>query len=98
MKTAGNWKYCNKIIFKYVNITVEPIFNEKVAEKVIVRALFIPQSQQWQLKKKKKKLKTQTWTLSSAKHAFQTHNLWKNDKIISGFLYFLWKWYQIFLI
>ena len=28
-----NWKYCSKIIFKYVNSTVEPIFNEKVAEK-----------------------------------------------------------------
>ena len=22
-----NWKYCNKIIFKYVNSTVGPIFN-----------------------------------------------------------------------
>ena len=22
-----NWKHCNKIIFKYVNNTVEPIFN-----------------------------------------------------------------------
>ena len=26
-------KYCNKIIFKYVNSTVKPTFNEKVAEK-----------------------------------------------------------------
>ena len=28
-----NWKYCNKIIFKYVNNIVELIFNEKVVEK-----------------------------------------------------------------
>ena len=28
-----NWKYCSKIIFKYVNSTVRPIFNEKVVEK-----------------------------------------------------------------
>ena len=28
-----NWKYCSKIIFKYVNSTVGPIFNEKVVEK-----------------------------------------------------------------
>ena len=28
-----NWKHCNKIIFKYVNSIVGPIFNEKVAEK-----------------------------------------------------------------
>ena len=28
-----NWKYCNEIIFKYVNSAVEPIFNEKVTEK-----------------------------------------------------------------
>ena len=27
------WNYCNKIIFKYVNSTVRPIFNEKVAKK-----------------------------------------------------------------
>ena len=25
-----NWKYCNKIIFKYVNSIVGPIFNEKL--------------------------------------------------------------------
>ena len=28
-----NWKHCSKIIFKYVNSAVGPIFNEKVAEK-----------------------------------------------------------------
>ena len=28
-----NWKYCSKIIFKCVNSTVGPIFNEKVTEK-----------------------------------------------------------------
>ena len=28
-----NWKYCNKIIFKYVNSVVGPIYNEKVVEK-----------------------------------------------------------------
>ena len=28
-----NWKYCSKIIFKCVNSTMEPVFNEKVAEK-----------------------------------------------------------------
>ena len=29
-----NWKYCNKIIFKYVNSIVELIFNKKVTEKL----------------------------------------------------------------
>ena len=28
-----NWKHCSKIIFKCVNSTAGPIFNEKVAEK-----------------------------------------------------------------
>ena len=28
-----NWKYCSKIIFKCVNSTVGPIFNEKVTKK-----------------------------------------------------------------
>ena len=28
-----NWKYYSKIIYKYVNNAVRPIFNEKVAEK-----------------------------------------------------------------
>ena len=28
-----NWKHCSKIIFKCVNSTMRPIFNEKVAEK-----------------------------------------------------------------
>ena len=28
-----NWKHCNKIIFKCMNSTMGPIFNEKVAEK-----------------------------------------------------------------
>ena len=28
-----NWKHCSKIIFKCVNSTVRPIFNEKVSEK-----------------------------------------------------------------
>ena len=28
-----NWKHYSKIIFKYVNSAVEPIFNEKVDEK-----------------------------------------------------------------
>ena len=28
-----NWKHCSEIIFKYVNSTVGPIFNKKVAEK-----------------------------------------------------------------
>ena len=28
-----NWKYCNKIIFKYINSNVGPNFNEKVTQK-----------------------------------------------------------------
>ena len=28
-----NWKHCSKIIFKCVNSTVRPIFNEKIVEK-----------------------------------------------------------------
>ena len=30
---TGNWKYCNKIIFKCMNSTVKLIFNEKITEK-----------------------------------------------------------------
>ena len=30
-----NGKHCSKIIFKYVNSIVEPIFNEKMIESVI---------------------------------------------------------------
>ena len=29
-----NWKYCNKIIFKYMNSTVGPIFNKKFDKKL----------------------------------------------------------------
>ena len=28
-----NWKHCSKIIFKYVNSDVGPIFNEKIDKK-----------------------------------------------------------------
>ena len=28
-----NWKYCSKIIFKYVNNAMRPIFNKNVAKK-----------------------------------------------------------------
>ena len=28
-----NWKHCSKIIFKYVNIAVGPIFNESFVKK-----------------------------------------------------------------
>ena len=28
-----NWRYCNKIIFKYINSNVGPNFNEKVTQK-----------------------------------------------------------------
>ena len=30
---AENWKYYSKIIFKYVNSAVRPIFNKKITEK-----------------------------------------------------------------
>ena len=30
---AENWKYCSKIIFKFVNSAMGLIFNENVAEK-----------------------------------------------------------------
>ena len=60
-----NWKYCSKIIFKFVNSTVGPIFNEKVVKKK--RFMSLVNSAQdplvWhkaietQFKKKKKKKK-----------------------------------------
>ena len=34
-----NWKYNNKIIFKYVNSTVEPIFNFNFKNKVVVGSI-----------------------------------------------------------
>ena len=33
LDTVENRKHCSKIIFKCVNSTMRPIFNEKVAEK-----------------------------------------------------------------
>ena len=36
-----NWKHYSKIIFKSVNSAVEPIFNEKVAEKWNLWVLWI---------------------------------------------------------
>ena len=36
---AENWKYCSKIIFKYVNSAVGSIFNESFVEK---KGLWIP--------------------------------------------------------
>ena len=67
-----NWKHCNKIIFKCVNSTVRPIFNEKVEKKW---SLWDPwrvhlctvhkrsvNSCDW--KKEKKKEKTQTQHLN----------------------------------
>ena len=65
-----NWKHCSKIIFKYVNIAVGPIFNESFVEK---RGLWVPWTVHetcWNSvdpllkkikknKKKKKKKKTQ---------------------------------------
>ena len=33
LDTSKNWKYCNKIIFKYVNSAVRLIFNESFVEK-----------------------------------------------------------------
>ena len=32
---AENWKHCSKTIFKCVNSTVGPIFNEKVAKNYV---------------------------------------------------------------
>ena len=66
-----NWKHCNKIIFKCVNSAVEPIFNEKVAEKwwetwTVGAKLTAEKSKHFARKKKKKRnknpaCKTQTW-------------------------------------
>ena len=59
-----NWKYCNEIIFKYINSIVRPIFNEKVTEKCNLRVCLwtVHKStvhgrlgQQLQLGKKRKK-------------------------------------------
>ena len=71
-------KHCNKIIFKYVNSTVEPIFNEKVDKKWYLwvreqctNALFTVEKVSlygWKQKKEKRKKKdwntfcAQTWT------------------------------------
>ena len=56
-----NWKYYSKIIYKYVNNAVRPIFNEKVAEKwsLWVREQIVHGrlGQQLQLEKKKRKKK-----------------------------------------
>ena len=66
-----NQEYCSKIIFKCVNNTVRPIFNENFVEK---RGLWVPWSvyrTYWnshhthktlQKKKKKRKCRTQTGT------------------------------------
>ena len=60
-------KHCSKIIFKCVNSTVGPIFNEKVVEKwnlwvreQCTQCTVHRKSQIFQLKKKKKKQKRKT--------------------------------------
>ena len=61
-----NWKYCSKIIFKYVNSIMRSIYSEKVVEKWILWvlwivygthwcALFTRKSQQQRLQKEEKK-------------------------------------------
>ena len=59
-----NWKHCSKIIFKCVNSTVRPIFNEKVVEKWCLWVSWIVEgctvhakSQHSRLKRKKKNWK-----------------------------------------
>ena len=37
---AENWKHCNKIIFKYVNNIMRPIFNEKVVKSKVYGILW----------------------------------------------------------
>ena len=37
---AENWKHCNKIIFKYVNSIMRPIFNEKVVKSEVYGILW----------------------------------------------------------
>ena len=62
---AKNWKYCSKIIFKYVNSAVRPIFNENFDEK---RDLWTVHGIHWKnrivvemrVSKKKKNWKMQT--------------------------------------
>ena len=62
LDTAENWNTVLKIIFKCVNSTMKPIFNEKVAEKwnlwvceQCIGALFMLKSQQNQLLKQESK-------------------------------------------
>ena len=78
-----NWKHCSEVIFKYVNSTVGPIFNEKVAEKWNLWDLWIVhpctvhswlgQIARLEPKKKKEKKeektqgKTQTWDSAQSK-------------------------------
>ena len=60
-----NWKYCSKIIFKCVNSTVGPIFNEKVVKKWYLwvckqctDALFTVEKSTFAAESKKKKAET----------------------------------------
>ena len=63
-------KDCSKIIFKYVNNTVGPIFNEKIAEKwnLWIRKQCTKKSQKAMAEKRKKKKKN-----LKCKHAFGKH-------------------------
>ena len=74
-----NWKYCSKIIFKYVNSIMRSIYSEKVVEKWILWvlwivygthwcALFTRKSQQQRLQKEEKKTQMQLINVESKRH------------------------------
>ena len=42
-----NWKYCSKIIFKYVNSVIGLIFNEKITEKWSLWVLWTVHGTHW---------------------------------------------------
>ena len=98
-----NWKYCNEIIFKWVNSAVEPIFNRKMVEKcnlwdpwtVYVYCLQLTKSTiaGWTKKKKKRERKTQRRNEKCKRHfhcnpnGHNMNNQLKNLKLLS-FIFF----------
>ena len=58
------WKHCSKIIFKYVNSVVRPIFNESFVEKRGLWVLWIVHGTHWNSVNAllKKKVKRRRWT------------------------------------
>ena len=95
LATAENWnwklkieKHCSKIIFKCVNGTVEPIFNEKVAKKC---SLWDPWTKHGNTVYRRKSKKSYCWEKKKKKFS-ETQTTLFNESIYNFFSIRVYEW------